>query len=140
MAPKQTKKTTGKAKAPASGRRSTLPPPDPAVAALLEEALGGRKELRRGKMFGCPGFFLGKKAVAVVFGNDLNVTLPPAEVERLTAPGPASGFRPFEVMGRRMSGWMLVDIERLMRLGSDAAIFDDAIAYARSKAEKPARR
>ena len=130
---KPSKRTTG-------GGRFVVPKPDPATVALLEEALGGRSQLKAGSMFGCPGFFVDGKAVAVVFGHEVSLTLPPAEVERLTAPGPGSGFRPFEAMGKRMSGWVLVDPERLMRLGADAPLFDAAIACARGKAKKPARR
>lgn len=126
-----------KAKSPAKTSKFKVPPADRAAIALLDEALGGRTELRAGKMFGCPGFFCGAKAVAVVFGEDVSITLPAPRVEALIA---KDGYRPFEAGGKKMSGWMLVDTEQMSRLGTDHPIFDEAVAHARSKAaaKKPA--
>ena len=114
---------------PAKGKFK-IPRGDSATIALLDEALAGRPELRRGQMFGCPGFFLGTKAVATVFGEDVTITLPPERVQALVK---ESGYRPFIAAGRAMSGWMLIDQEQLQRLGTDASLFDEAIAYAAAK-------
>lgn len=87
-------------------------------------------------MFGCPGFFCGAKAVAVVFGEDVTITLPAARVDAFVR---EEGYRQFLANGRKMSGWMLIDPEQMSRLGPDAGLFDEAVAYARSKAAvKPA--
>ena len=119
----------------ASGPPMRMPPVDPAATAALEEVLGGRAELRAGKMFGCPGFFLGAKAVACVFGADVCLTLPPAEIDRLVS-NPA--FRRFQPRGRTMSGWVLVEPEEAMA-DSSRPLFEQAIAYARAKAIAQAR-
>jgi|GEM_PF-6417923 len=118
-------------KASAAPQKFKVPPADRATLALLEEAFAGRPELRSGKMFGCPGFFCGAKAVATVFGEDVSITLPPARVDALVK---EEGYRPFLPGGRKMSGWMLIDPDQMSRLGNDAAMFDEAVAYARSKA------
>ena len=110
-----------------------IPKPDRATVALLDEALGDRHELRRGQMFGCPGFFLGTKAVAVLFGDDVTVTLPQARVEELIE---ERGYRPFvAARGRAMRGWALVSQEQLSELGPDASLWDEAIAHVKEKAK-----
>jgi hypothetical protein len=118
-------------KATTAAAQFKVPPADRATLALLEEAFAGRPDLRSGKMFGCPGFFCGAKAVAVVFGEDVSITLPAARVDALVKD---EGYRPFVAGGRKMSGWMLIDPDQMSRLGNDAPMFDEAVAYARSKA------
>ncbi len=121
---------------PPAEKKVQIPPLDRATWALLEEALGERAELRPGKMFGCPGFFWGTKAVAVTFGDCVSITLPPERVAELVK---EPGYAPFVAAGRPMSGWMLIDTERFAALGSDAPVFDEAIAYVKVKAAKAAK-
>src|SRR5687767_3299378 len=123
MAARRTSKAS--ASKPKAEKKMTIPPLDRATWALLEEALGQRDQLRAGKMFGCPGFFLATKAVAVTFGDRVAITLPPERVADLVQ---KPGYAPFiAARGRAMSGWVLVDTEEFAALGSDAAIFDEAI-------------
>lgn len=119
-------------------KKTKIPPVDRATWALLEEAFGARSGLRAGQMFGCPGFFLGTKAVAVTFGEHVTLTLPPARVEELVR---EPGYAPFIAGGGPMSGWVLIDTERFAALGTDAELFEEAIAYVRVKAAraKPAK-
>ena len=46
------------------------------MAALLDEPPEDWAHLRKGAMFGCPGYFAGTKAVACVYGDTLSLTLP----------------------------------------------------------------
>ncbi|MDX2024691.1 MAG: hypothetical protein SF187_30895 [Deltaproteobacteria bacterium] len=119
-------------KTPAAARtKMVIPPADKATHALLSEALADRPLLRPGKMFGCPGFFLGTKAVAVLFGEDVCITLPQARVQTLID---TLGYRPFIAGGNRaMSGWALISPEQLTDLGSDSPLWDESIAYVKSK-------
>ncbi|HEY0708284.1 MAG TPA: hypothetical protein VGG33_15875 [Polyangia bacterium] len=124
-------------KAAATPKTIRIPGPDRAVVDLLDELLGGRAELRKGMMFGCPGYFIGTKAVASVFGNEVCMTLPPGQIEDLVR---QPGFRRFEPMaGRTMSGWVLIDQERVGGFEPDDPRLDSAIAHARSKVAKPPR-
>ncbi len=121
------------AKKPAGGAAMRLPPPDPAVVAALDGVLAGRPDLRPGKMFGCPGYFAGAKAVASVLGADISLTLPLDEIEqRLTQPG----FRRFQAFGRTMSGWILLDKAHVATLTRDPSLIEHAVAHARSKAAR----
>lgn len=134
-AKKQLAVKPAKNKSAASTPPTRMPPVDPAATAALEEVLGGQAELRAGKMFGCPGFFLGAKAVACVFGADVCLTLPPAEIDKLVS---KPAFRRFQPRGRTMSGWVLVEPEEAMA-DSSRPLFEQAIAYARAKAIAQAR-
>ena len=134
MPAKRTRTKREPAAKPVAEKKLTIPPLDRATWALLEEALGARDELRAGKMFGCPGFFLGTKAVAVTFGDRIAITLPPARVADLIQ---QPGYAPFiAARGRAMSGWVLIDTEPFAALGEDASIFDEAIAYVKVKAAR----
>lgn len=82
-------------------------------------------------MFGCPGYFVGGKAVACVFGNELNLTVPPARVDELVQ---KEGFRRFAPGGRTMSGWVLLDQERVAALEPDSELLTEAVTCARAKA------
>lgn len=114
-----------------------MAPPDHAVSAQLDELLGGRAGLRKGRMFGCPAYFVGTKAVACVFEDALNLTLPAPRIDELVR---TPGFRRFEPHGRTMTGWVLIDQERLASIDASDELLDAAIAYARAKAEQPTKR
>jgi hypothetical protein len=108
-----------------------LPGPDAGVKALMDEIMGSHPDLRPGNMFGCPGYFVGKKSVGCVFGAELCLTLPPPRIDELVG---RAGYRRFEAMGRTMSGWILLDAKRAKELARDTALVEQAIAHARSKA------
>ena len=128
-------KTATKSKPAAAAARFRIPGSDRAVVDALDELFGGRPDLRKGAMFGCPGYFVGAKAVACVFGSELNLTLPP---DRIAALVQKPGYRLFQPMGRTMTGWVLIDQERLQSLDPQNDLLEAAVAYARSKAEKAA--
>ncbi len=105
------------------------------MLAELDEILAHHAELRPGKMFGCPGYFLGAKAVACLFGEEVCLTLPQPRVDELVG---RPGFRRFvAARGRPMSGWVLISAERLRELAREPLLVDEAIAHARSKALRP---
>jgi hypothetical protein len=125
-------KVAVKAKAPkAKSGGMGVGPPDPALRAALDRALGTHPELRTGQMFGCPGYFLGTKAVACVFGGEGCLTLPALEVAALVQ---QPGYRLFQARGRTMTGWVLLDRARVDALATDTTLVEHAIEYARSKA------
>ncbi|TRD23285.1 MmcQ/YjbR family DNA-binding protein [Palleronia caenipelagi] len=73
---------------------------------LCEIAQDEAPDLRRGKMFGCPTLFSGRKAALGVFGDHANLKLPRDRAEALLAEGRALPFAPG---GRKMGGWVLVE-------------------------------
>jgi hypothetical protein len=131
--PASLKRTAAK-KTPAA-KKFRMPPNDPATEAALDRVLGTHPQLRPGKMFGCPGYFVGRKAVACVFGDEVCVTLPPAEIDKLVE---KPGYRRFQPMGRTMSGWVMLE-RRHVTIPRNQPLFERAIDYALAKAEAQAQ-
>lgn len=126
-------KAKAKTKAAPTKAAMRMPPLDPEIISLLDETLSHHPDLRAGKMFGCPAYFVGAKAVGCVFGDEMSLTLPPAKIDELVA---RPGFRRFQARGRTMSGWILLDKKRAATLARDVTLVEQAIAYARSKAAR----
>ncbi|MBI5521600.1 MAG: TfoX/Sxy family protein [Desulfarculus sp.] len=82
-----------------------FPKADPQLAHLLEESLAGLEAHPR-PMFGCPAWFAGSHMFAGVFGEYINLRLPPGpEQEEIMAAFPgAQVFEPFP--GRRMKEYV----------------------------------
>lgn len=83
----------------------------PVPSAVLTEAVATRLPgVAHRPMFGCPGWFVGGKAFAVVMGDGLCVKLGRARASSLVDAGDAF---PMVVMGRTMGGWITVAADDL---------------------------
>lgn len=82
-----------------------FPPADAELARFLEQSLAGLGASPR-PMFGCPAWFAGQQMFAGVFGQWINLRLPPGpEQEEIMAFYPGSQvFEPFP--GRRMKEYV----------------------------------
>jgi TfoX/Sxy family transcriptional regulator of competence genes len=84
---------------------------DEAFAARVRDQLAARERVTERKMFGGIGFMVdGNMACGVSSTDELIVRLDPDEYERALAEPPA---REFDMTGRKMRGWVLVDPEGL---------------------------
>lgn len=79
---------------------------DPELAARVRECLAGRPGLEEKKMFGGVGFLLGGNLCCGVLRGDLILRLGP-EAAEATLEEPH--VRPFDITGRAMKGWAMVD-------------------------------
>jgi TfoX/Sxy family transcriptional regulator of competence genes len=79
-----------------------------ALSERVRRALGARRGLTEKKMFGGLGFLLRGNLCVAVWQADLIARLGPEEAEAALA---EPGVRPFDVTGRPMRGWVLVDAE-----------------------------
>jgi TfoX/Sxy family transcriptional regulator of competence genes len=80
---------------------------DEALADRIREVLAPREAVTERKMFGGIGFMVGgNMACGVSSTSELIVRLDPEEYDQALA---EPGVRVFELTGRRMSGWVLVD-------------------------------
>jgi hypothetical protein len=80
---------------------------DEQLADRVRGLLAAREGVTERKMFGGIGFMVGgNMACGVSSGSDLIVRLDPEEYERAVA---ESGVRQFDMTGRPMRGWILVD-------------------------------
>ncbi len=88
--------------------------------------LSGHADIRERKMFGCPAFFLGRRMVACIYGDEVGIKLPSDRVNGLLAKAVVAPFRPY---GKTMREWV-----SLRQRGDDlevlAGLFDEAVAYA----------
>jgi TfoX/Sxy family transcriptional regulator of competence genes len=79
---------------------------DEGLAVRLLDILGGEVGLAERKMFGGLAVLLGGNMAVGVFGDDLLVRTDPGQRELLLA---EPGTRPFDLTGRPMKGWIVVD-------------------------------
>lgn len=83
---------------------------DDTLAQRIRKRLGKRAGLTEKKMFGGIGFMLGGNMACGVHGRDMIVRVDPEETEKaLTKPH----TRRFDLTGRPMKGWILVEPEGL---------------------------
>jgi TfoX/Sxy family transcriptional regulator of competence genes len=94
---------------------------DPALADRLYERLADDPAVTSKKMFGALAFFTNGNMTVGVHADELIVRLAPELVPD------RPGVRPFEVGGRRMTGWILVAGEML-----DDPVLDEWLELARS--------
>jgi TfoX/Sxy family transcriptional regulator of competence genes len=79
---------------------------DEGLAHRIREQLGPRPDLTERKMFGGIGFMTSGNMLVGVIGDDLICRVgPEATDDALAQPG----ARAFDMTGRTMSGWVLVD-------------------------------
>lgn len=124
------------AKKKSSASPTSRKPTNPRVKEVVDAVFGGRAGLRTGSMFGCPGWFAGSTAVVCVRGDDTLLTLPQPRIDELVK---KAGYALFEAMGRTMSGWLMLDEERVRELAKNDALAEEAIAHALAKAKAKAK-
>ena len=83
---------------------------DETLAARIREGLGKRGGMEEKKMFGGLAFLLRGNMCVGVHGNELIVRVDPDEGARALA---EPGVRPFDLTGRPMKGWLLVEAKGL---------------------------
>jgi TfoX/Sxy family transcriptional regulator of competence genes len=81
---------------------------DEALAARVREALAENADISERQMFGGIAFMLSGNMAVGVSKEDLMVRIDPDDQEEALA---HAGVRPFDMTGRPMKGWILVDPE-----------------------------
>src|SRR5262245_38449209 len=103
------------------------------VLAVLDDLFDGRPDVRRGKMFGLPAFSTGGKVFATVMGDGVALKLPPDTIDRLAD----DEIAPFEVMGKKMGGWVQISRPEAESYAADAPLFETSIGYVAEQASQP---
>ena len=102
---------------------------DPALADRVRVFLAQTAGLQEKRMFGGVAFMVGGNMAVGISGTDLMVRIDPSESDAaLTQPG----VRVFDMTGRPMKGWLLVDSSVLAGDDDLAAWIDRGVAFARS--------
>jgi hypothetical protein len=79
-------------------------PSDKRCQEILSDLLLALEGVREGKMFGVPGFFVGKKMFACVYEDQVGVKVPEDLAKHLVE---SAGFAPFQPYGKhKMREWV----------------------------------
>jgi hypothetical protein len=70
-------------------------PTDLECKSALDEMLGELPEVRIGKMFGVPAYYVGKRLFACVFGDAVGIKVPEPLAQELLADPRFSPFQPY---------------------------------------------
>lgn len=102
---------------------------DESAATRIRELIAGEPGIAEKKMFGGLAMLLAGNMAVGVNGESLIVRTDPAQQEALlTEPG----ARPFDLTGRPMNGWILVDAEGFTEDDDLQRWVDRGVTYARS--------
>ena len=103
---------------------------DEALAERIRDVLTAREGVTERKMFGGIGFMVGgNMACGVSSTSELIVRLDPEDYDRGVA---EPGARPFELTGRSMKGWILVEADAVAGDEELAGWVDAGADYAAS--------
>ena len=102
---------------------------DEGLAIRIREVLGGEPGLTEKRMFGGLAIMLDGNMAVGVSGDDLMVRTDPAQQDALLA---EPGARPFDLTGRPMKGWLVVDAGGLAEDADLRRWIERGVAFARS--------
>lgn len=89
--------------------------PDPVCQEALRTVLLGLPGVCEGKMFGVPGFFVGRKLFACVYGDVVGVKVTEERASRLLED---PRFEPFRPYGKQMRAWVQFPWAPVDQIGS----------------------
>ena len=102
---------------------------DEGLVTRIRDMIGGEPGLAEKKMFGGLAMLLEGNMAVGVRGDDLIVRTDPDQQEQLLA---EPGARVFDLTGRPMKGWLLVDASGCAEDSDLRRWVDRGVAYARS--------
>ena len=100
-----------------------------ALADRIRQAFGRRRGLAKKKMFGGVGFLLHGNMCVGVWKTSLIVRLDPTDAQDLLK---QPHVRPFDITGRPMKGWLLVEAEGLESDANLTEWIERAVAFVAS--------
>ena len=106
--------------------------------AELRALLAVYPEVREGRMFGLPAWFVGRRMFACVHGEGVGLKLPEAEATALLKRTNVVRFQPY---GKApMREWVQIDRKRATDYRRDRATLEAAIRYAGATAATPSKK
>lgn len=113
-------------------------PFDERLAERVREVMDGTRNTAEMKMFGGMGILIRGNIAVGVFGDELIVRCGPDDYEKLLAKPNA---REFDITGRAMSGWLLVDPAGLKTKKQLSTWIERGVSFASTlPAKKPKER
>lgn len=94
---------------------------------VLRGLLAGYPQVREGRMFGYPAFFVGKRMFACVYGDGVGIKLPAAEVVQLLS---CAWVIPFQPHGKhKMREWVQINRAHPEDYLKDIALFEKSLMF-----------
>ena len=101
---------------------------NPEHKVVLDELLLNIPNLRAGKMFGFPAYFVGKKLCICLYEQGVGVKLPEQSVKELLQTD--RNVVPFQPMGKpKMREWIQINLNRPEDYREYMPVFAEAIGY-----------
>lgn len=93
---------------------------------VLDDFLLKIPEVRAGKMFGYPAYYVGRKLFASLYLDGVCLKLPKPRVDELLT---QEDYGSFEPMGKKMKEWILITHKNFEDYLEDKKIFSESIQY-----------
>ena len=94
----------------------------------LRRLLADRKDVREGRMFGYPAFFVGRRLFACVYGDGIGIKVPVGLAARLLQRPDTEPFRPY---GKStMREWIQINHAKAADYRADLSVFLASLEFA----------
>ena len=100
------------------------------VLFAVSELLSDIPDVRKGRMFGYPAFYVGRRMFAYLYGEGVGLKLPQAQAQAQLHDGHALPFQPYGKA--KMREWIELRHGEVRDYWRDRKLFLDAVAYGRS--------
>ena len=108
---------------------------NPEHKAVLDDTLLDHPDVRPGKMFGYPAYYVGKKLSICLFEQGVGVKLPQSLAAQLLADD--RNVVPFQPLGRpKMREWIQINLDRSEDYRNYMSVFESSIRYLHDQADK----
>ena len=108
---------------------------NPEHKAVLDALLLDHPDVRPGRMFGYPAYYVGKKLSLCLFEQGVGVKVPQPLAEKLLADDP--NVVPFQPLGRpRMREWIQINLDCSQDFRNYLSVFEASISYVHALADK----
>jgi hypothetical protein len=107
----------------------------PAHKIVLDDLLLGIPQIRPGKMFGFPAYYVGKKLCICLYEQGVGVKLPEQSAARLLEVDP--NVVPFQPLGKpKMRQWIQINLTRSEEYAQYLPVFEESIRHVQNQQEK----
>jgi hypothetical protein len=108
---------------------------NPDTKQVLDELLAEYPQIHRGKMFGYPAYYAGKKLCLCLYEEGVGVKLPEKTVQKLLATD--TNVSPFQPLGRgQMREWVQINLSRAEDYRQYRSVFEESIRFVLEPEEK----
>jgi hypothetical protein len=95
---------------------------------ILDDLLLGDSNVRPGKMFGFPAYYVGKKLCICLYEQGVGIKLPEQSAKKLLETD--QNVVPFQPLGKpKMREWIQINLSRSEDYRQYESVFDESIRY-----------